>query len=39
MAFAQVWTLRDGLETRMEMYSDPAEARRALGLEETSAGD
>jgi ketosteroid isomerase-like protein len=39
MAFAQVWTLRDGLETRMEMYSDPTEARRALGLEKPSAGD
>jgi ketosteroid isomerase-like protein len=32
MSFAQVWTLRDGMETRMEMYSDPNEAFRAVGL-------
>jgi ketosteroid isomerase-like protein len=32
MSFAQVWTLRDGKETRMEMYSDPNEAFQALGL-------
>jgi ketosteroid isomerase-like protein len=32
MSFAQVWTLRDGKETRMEMYSDPNEALQALGL-------
>ena len=34
MLFAQVFTLRDGLETRMEMYADPAEALKAVGLEE-----
>ncbi len=33
MTFAQVWTLRDGMNTRMEMYSDPAEGLRAAGLE------
>jgi ketosteroid isomerase-like protein len=33
MFFAQVWTLRDGLETRMDMYSDPAEALQVVGLE------
>jgi ketosteroid isomerase-like protein len=32
MLLAQVFTLRDGLETRMEMYSDPGEALRAVGL-------
>ena len=34
MFFAQVWTLRDGKEARMEMYSDPAEALEATGLSE-----
>src|SRR5277367_2327216 len=29
MYFAQVWTLRDGKEARMEMYSDPSEALKA----------
>jgi ketosteroid isomerase-like protein len=33
MTFAQVWTFRDGLRARMEMYSDVAEAMRAAGLE------
>ena len=33
MAFAQVFTMRDGLQVRMEMYSDVAEARRATGLD------
>jgi ketosteroid isomerase-like protein len=32
MSFAQVWTLRDGKEARMEMYSDTAEALKAVGL-------
>jgi ketosteroid isomerase-like protein len=32
MSFAQVWTLRDGKQTRMEMYSDPSEALKAVGL-------
>ncbi len=32
MSFAMVWTLRDGMQTRMEMYSDPAEALKAVGL-------
>jgi ketosteroid isomerase-like protein len=32
MSFAMVWTLRDGKEARMEMYSDPAEALGAAGL-------
>lgn len=32
MRFAQVWTLRDGLETRMDMYAEPDEALRAVGL-------
>ena len=34
MLLAQVFTLRDGLQTRMEMYADPAEALKAVGLEE-----
>jgi ketosteroid isomerase-like protein len=33
MSFAMVWTLRDGLEVRMEMYADWAEALEAVGLE------
>jgi ketosteroid isomerase-like protein len=33
MCFAQVWTVRDGKEIRMEMYADPAEAIEAVGLQ------
>ena len=32
MTFAQLWTVRDGLQVRMDMYSDTAEAMRAAGL-------
>jgi ketosteroid isomerase-like protein len=32
MLFAQVFSLRDGKETRMEMYAEPAEAFKAAGL-------
>jgi ketosteroid isomerase-like protein len=32
MTFAQVWSLDDGKQTRMEMYSDPNEALKAVGL-------
>ncbi len=34
MSFAQIWTFRDGLRARMEMYSDPDEALAAAGLSE-----
>jgi len=34
MHFAQVWTLRDGKQLRMEMYASPAEALEAVGLRE-----
>jgi ketosteroid isomerase-like protein len=34
MLYAQVFTIRDGRETRMEMYADPAEALKAVGLEQ-----
>src|SRR5437763_14639568 len=34
MSFAQVWTMRDGKRSRMDMYSDPREALRAVGLAE-----
>jgi ketosteroid isomerase-like protein len=34
MSFAMVWTVRDGRQMRMEMYSDPAEALKAVGLAE-----
>ncbi len=34
MSFAQVWTIRDGKETRMEMYSDPDAALLAAGLDD-----
>jgi ketosteroid isomerase-like protein len=33
MSFAMVWTLRNGKQTRMEMYSDVGEALKAVGLE------
>jgi uncharacterized protein len=33
MSFAQVWTIRDGKQARMDMYSDPLEALRANGLD------
>ena len=33
MRFAQVWTMRDGLTTRMQMYADPPEAFAAAGVE------
>ena len=32
MRFAQVWTFRDGLIARMEMYLDRAEALASVGL-------
>jgi len=34
MLLPQVWTFRDGLIARMEMYVDRAEALRAAGLSE-----
>jgi ketosteroid isomerase-like protein len=34
MRFAQVWTFRDGLIARMEMYADRDEALEAAGLSE-----
>ena len=34
MSFAQVWTLRDGKQARMDMYSDRDEALEAAGLRE-----
>jgi ketosteroid isomerase-like protein len=32
MSFAQVWTIKDGKQTRMDMYSDCIEALEAAGL-------
>jgi ketosteroid isomerase-like protein len=32
MTFAQVFTVRGGKQTRMEMYADQAEALEATGL-------
>ena len=32
MSFAQIWTIRDGKQTRMDMYSSQAEALEAVGL-------
>ena len=32
MTFAQVFTIRDGKQTRMEMYSDPAAALKAASI-------
>jgi ketosteroid isomerase-like protein len=34
MRLAMVFTLRDGLQTRIEMYADPSAALKAVGLEE-----
>ena len=34
MRFGQVWTIKDGLSTRMQMYASPAEALEAVGLRE-----
>jgi ketosteroid isomerase-like protein len=35
LSIAMVWTFRDdGKQTRMEMYADPSEALKAVGLEE-----
>jgi ketosteroid isomerase-like protein len=34
MRFAQVWTFREGLIARMEMYADREEALEAAGLSE-----
>jgi ketosteroid isomerase-like protein len=31
---ALIWTLRDGLVTRVETFLDPTEARKAVALEE-----
>ncbi|MFL5869455.1 MAG: nuclear transport factor 2 family protein [Solirubrobacterales bacterium] len=33
MSFAQVWTIRDGRQLRMQMYDDVAEAIAAAGLD------
>ena len=33
MHFAQLWTMRDGKQVRMQMYADPDEGRRAIGLD------
>jgi ketosteroid isomerase-like protein len=32
-SMVQVWTFRDGKEARMDIYSDPREALKAVGLE------
>jgi ketosteroid isomerase-like protein len=34
MLMAMLWTFRDGKTTLMEMYADPHEALKAVGLEE-----
>ena len=34
MTFAMLWTLQDGMEVKMEMYSDLEEAIRASGLQD-----
>ena len=34
MSLAQVWTVRDGIAARMQMYADAADALKAVGLEE-----
>ena len=37
MHFAQVWTLRDGLGIRMQLYASVEEALEAVGLSEQDA--
>jgi ketosteroid isomerase-like protein len=37
MSLAQIWTVRDGLAARMQMYADRAEALEAAGLSEEKA--
>jgi ketosteroid isomerase-like protein len=32
MHFAMLWSVRDGMQVRMEMYADPAEGLQATGL-------
>lgn len=32
MSLAQVWTMHDGKQARSDMYSDPEEALRAVGI-------
>jgi len=34
MRLAQIFTVRDGKLARVELYNDPAEALKAVGLEE-----
>ena len=34
MAFGQVWTVRGGKSARMEMYADPVQDLKAVGLSE-----
>jgi ketosteroid isomerase-like protein len=34
MTFAQLFTLRDGKQVRMQMYAEPSEALQAAGLSE-----
>jgi ketosteroid isomerase-like protein len=34
MRYAQVFTIRNGKQVRMEMYDDPNDALKAVGLEE-----
>ena len=34
MLMAMLWTFRDGKEARMDMYSDPSEALKAVGLKD-----
>jgi ketosteroid isomerase-like protein len=35
MHFSQVWTVRDGLQSRMRMYATPEEGKAAAGLGES----
>ena len=37
MRFAQVWTLRDGLGVRMQLYASVEDALEAVGLSEQDA--
>jgi ketosteroid isomerase-like protein len=37
MRFAQVWTLRDGVASRMQLYASVEEALEAVGLSEQDA--
>jgi ketosteroid isomerase-like protein len=39
MVFVQTWTFREGLFTRMDMFSDPSEALLVAGVERSTSAN